>query len=125
MIGGLSREVISAVEELRNLKTAHLHGLGNTIFYRYFFTLTGLAPQRVTKAKIICTMAGDALFPPYITLTWVGGSAVGWAGLIFNSATVDASAGTVTFNLGLIPDGTELELAITSSSRVAGIERVE
>lgn len=125
MIGGLNREVIAAVEELRNLKTAHLHGLGNTLFYRYYFTVDELTPRQITRVKVVCTLADDALFPPYLTLTWVGNEWNEWRGFIFISSTVDEPTKSVTFDVGLVTDTSELPLAITSSSRVVNIERVQ
>lgn len=127
MIGGLSREVLSAVEELRNLKTAHLHGLGNTLFYRYYFTITGLTPQRITGVKIVCTMADDALFPPYVTLGWLGpkASATNRNGILFKSVVFDSSSRTISYSLGVASASSELNLAITSSGRIATIERTE
>lgn len=123
MINGLSREIIDAANELRNLKTAHRHGLGNTLFYRYYHTLTSLTPQQITRVGVVVTMAEDALFPPYITLTWTGDQTFEWTGILFLSTKFNEAAKTVTFDLGLASASTELELVITSSDKVTNIAR--
>ena len=125
MIGGLRGDIIASLNELRNLKTAHLHGLGNTLFYRYYFTISDLTPDRFAKVKIVCTMADDALFPPYITLDWLFRGEFNSTGILFKTTVLDSAARTITYDLIVASETTELELAITSSSRIATIVRGE
>lgn len=118
MINGFTKDIIEAQQELRNLKTAHLHGLGNTLFYRYVVEVPSMASLQYTKLRINCTVVGDDLFPPYVTADFAAGEEILLNGMLYKYVTFNQSTKTASFTCVAITANPPLKLYVTSSSRL-------
>lgn len=124
MINGLPADLIKAKNELTALKTAHLHGLGDILFFNHHTELAKSGSSYVQNGTLTLTVADDMPFPPIVQLLSISESdpTTITNGIGGYNLTVDSTSRQLVFDLRFYKSGSDpLEIAILSSARISDI----